>query len=208
MPSNKAGLVSSINDGEYFMIPVLETKRLYLRQWQASDFATFAEMNADPEVMRYFPKLLTPKVSDIIASKCQQLIADQGWGFWAVSVKDGAKKSGTFIGFVGLNDTHADMSFAPAVEIAWRLHKDYWGHGYATEAARAALNFAFDELALDEIVSFTAVINKRSQLIMKRIGMTDTKEDFDHPMLDAEHPLAKHVLYTITRQQWQNTLEN
>ena len=184
------------------MIHVLETDRLYLRQWQASDFAIFAEINADPKVMEYFPKLLTPKVSDIIANKCQQLIADQGWGFWAVSVKDDAKKSDRFIGFVGLNDTHADMSFAPAVEIAWRLHKDYWGQGYATEAARAALNFAFDELVLDEVVSFTAVINKRSQLVMERLGMTDTEEDFYHPMLAAEHPLAKHVLYKITRQQW------
>ena len=200
--------MSSINDGEYSMIPVLETKRLYLRQWQASDFAIFAEMNADPEVMRYFPKVLSAKVSDIIAKKCQQLIADKGWGLWAVSVKDDAKNSGGFIGFVGLNDTHADMSFGPAVEIAWRLHKDYWGYGYATEAARAALNFAFDELALDEVVSFTAFINKRSQLVMERLGMTDMKEDFYHPMLAAEHRLAKHVLYKIARQQWQNTVAN
>ena len=184
------------------MIHVLETKRLYLRQWQASDFAIFAEMNADPKVMRYFPKVLSAKVSDIIAKKCQHLIKEKGWGLWAVSVKDDAKKSDAFIGFVGLNDTHVDMSFAPAVEIAWRLHKDYWGQGYATEAARAALNFAFDELVLDEVVSFTAVINKRSQLVMERLGMTDTEEDFYHPMLAVEHPLAKHVLYKITRQQW------
>ena len=188
------------------MINVIETERLYLRQWQASDFAVFAEINADPEVMKYFPKLLTPKVSDIIASKCQQLIANQGWGLWAVSLKDRSKEHGAFIGFVGLNDTHADMSFAPAVEIAWRLHKDYWGQGYATEAARAALNFAFTELSLDEVVSFTAVINKRSQLIMERIGMMDTRANFYHPALDPNHRLAEHVLYNITRQQWNNQL--
>ncbi|HCI77194.1 MULTISPECIES: GNAT family N-acetyltransferase [unclassified Psychrobacter] len=188
------------------MINVIETERLYLRQWQASDFAVFAEINADPEVMKYFPKLLSPKVSDIIASKCQQLIANQGWGLWAVSLKDRSKENGAFIGFVGLNDTHADMSFAPAVEIAWRLHKDYWGQGYATEAARAALNFAFTQLSLDEVVSFTAVINERSQLVMERLGMMNTRANFYHPALDPNHRLAEHVLYNITRPQWNNQL--
>lgn len=179
----------------------LSTKRLILRQWQPSDFAIFAQMNADPEVMKYFPKLLSPALSDAIANKCQQLIADNGWGFWAVSLKN----ADSFIGMVGLNKTHthADMPFAPSVEIGWRLHKDYWGQGYATEAARAALQFAFETLALDEVVAFTAVINEHSQLIMQRIGMMDTHENFYHPMLTPNHHLAEHVLYKITRAQWQ-----
>lgn len=188
---------------EYQMKPCIETERLYLRQWQASDFAIFAAMNADPEVMKYFPKLLSAKVSDIIASKCQQLIEDNGWGFWALSLKKGSNKNDAFIGFVGLNQTHADMSFAPCVEIAWRLRKEFWGQGYATEAARASLDFAFSELELDEVVAFTAVINKRSQLLMKRIRMTDTQNNFYHPALESNHLLAEHVLYKITRQQWQ-----
>ena len=188
---------------EYPMKPYIETERLYLRQWQASDFAIFAAMNADPEVMKYFPKLLSAKVSDIIASKCQQLIEDNGWGFWALSLKKGSNKNDAFIGFVGLNQTHADMSFAPCVEIAWRLRKEFWGQGYATEAARASLDFAFSELELDEVVAFTAVINKRSQLLMKRIKMTDTQNNFYHPALESNHLLAEHVLYKITRQQWQ-----
>ena len=179
--------------------PILESKRLYLRQWQDSDFAPFARLNADPEVMRYFPSTLSTTMSDKIAKKCQTLIDDNGWGLWAVSLKEDEH----FIGFVGLNPTSPELSFAPAVEIAWRLHKDYWGKGYATEAARAALDFAFTELALEDVVSFTAVINQRSQLIMQRIGMTDTQDNFDHPMLDTKHPLAEHVLYKITRQQWQ-----
>ena len=188
---------------EYQMKPYIETERLYLRQWQASDFAIFAAMNADPEVMKYFPKLLSAKVSDIIASKCQQLIEDNGWGFWALSLKDFSNKNDAFIGFVGLNQTHADMSFAPCVEVAWRLRKEFWGQGYATEAARASLDFAFSELALEEVVAFTAVINKRSQLLMKRIRMTDTQNNFYHPALESNHLLAEHVLYKITRQQWQ-----
>ncbi|WP_352259278.1 GNAT family N-acetyltransferase [Psychrobacter sp. TB55-MNA-CIBAN-0194] len=176
---------------------MIETERLYLRQWRTSDFAIFAEMNADLEVMKYFPKPLSPKLSDVIANKCSQLIKDKGWGFWVVSLKE----TDTFIGMVGLNQAHADMSFAPAVEIAWRLHKDYWGQGYATEAARASLNFAFDTLALDEVVAFTAVINEHSQLIMQRIGMINTQQNFYHPMLDSNHPLAEHVLYKITPEQ-------
>lgn len=188
---------------EYPMKPYIETERLYLRQWQASDFAIFAAMNADPEVMKYFPKLLSAKVSDIIGNKCQQLIEDNGWGFWALSLKDCSEKNDAFIGFVGLNQTHADMSFAPCVEIAWRLRKEFWGQGYATEAARASLDFAFSELALEEVVAFTAVINKRSQLLMKRIKMTDTQNNFYHPALESNHLLAEHVLYKITRQQWQ-----
>lgn len=182
---------------------IVESQRLYLRQWQASDFAIFAAMNADADVMRYFPNPLSATVSDKIAKKCQTLIEQNGWGFWAVSRKNGSEKNNDFIGMVGLNTVQADMPFAPAVEIAWRLHKDYWGLGYATEAARAALKFAFNELALDEVVAFTAVINQRSQLIMQRIGMTDTQENFYHPMLDADHRLAQHVLYKMTRQQWQ-----
>ena len=180
------------------IINTIETERLYLRQWQASDFAPFAEMNADPKVMEYFPKLLTTSMSNTIAKKCQSLIDDNGWGFWAVSLKE----TDTFIGMVGLNNANADMPFSPAVEIAWRLDNDYWGLGYATEAARASLNFAFDTLGLDEVVAFTAVINKRSQLVMERLGMTNTQENFYHPMINPNHRLAEHVLYKITRQQW------
>ena len=200
MPDNKDGSIIPLNLEDE---TIIETERLYLRQWRASDFSIFAEINADPEVMRYFPKLLTPTVSDLIANKCQQLILENGWGLWAVSLKGNERNGGGFIGFVGLNSTHADMTFAPAVEIAWRLHRDYWGLGYAAEAARASLAFAFTELGLEEVVSFTAVINKRSQLIMQRIGMINTQDNFHHPALKSTHPLAEHVLYKMTRQQWQ-----
>ena len=184
------------------IINTIETERLYLRQWQASDFAPFAEMNANPEVMEYFPKLLTTSMSNTIAKKCQSLIDDNGWGFWAVSLKE----TDAFIGMVGLNNANADMPFSPAVEIAWRLDNDYWGLGYATEAARASLNFAFVELGIEEVVSFTAVINKRSQLVMERLGMTNTQENFYHPMINPNHRLAEHVLYKMTRQQWQDAV--
>tara|TARA_R110000868_G_scaffold384403_1_gene651863 strand:+ start:195 stop:770 length:576 start_codon:yes stop_codon:yes gene_type:complete len=184
------------------IINTIETERLYLRQWQASDFAPFAEMNANPKVMAYFPKLLTTSMSNTIAKKCQSLIDDNGWGFWAVSLKE----TDAFIGMVGLNNANADMPFSPAVEIAWRLDNDYWGLGYATEAARASLDFAFVELEIEEVVAFTAVINKRSQLVMERLGMTNTQENFYHPMINPNHRLAEHVLYKMTRQQWQDAV--
>lgn len=183
-------------------ISILQTKRLTLRQWQPSDYAIFAQMNADPEVMRYFPKLLSAQLSDRIANKCQQLIEDNGWGFWAVSVKDAHEQNEVFIGMVGLNQVHTDMPFAPTVEIAWRLHKHYWRQGYALEAAQAALRFAFDELELDEVVAFTALINEPSQRLMQRLGMRDTQDDFYHPMLAANNKLAQHVLYKISQQEW------
>ena len=189
------------------IIATLETKRLTLRQWQPDDFDWFAQMNADPEVMRYFPKLLSKKTSEIIANKCQKLISENGWGFWAVSLKEGLeKKSGSkksdFIGMVGLNQVHQDMPFAPGVEIGWRLDKEYWRNGYALEAATASLRFAFEVLELEEVVAFTAVVNKPSQLLMQRLGMSNSHQDFNHPFLDSKHLLAKQVLYKITQQQW------
>lgn len=187
---------------KHMPISTLTTERLILRQWQADDFATFAQMNADPEVMHYFPKCLSKQTSDMIANKCQQLIRDKGWGFWAVSLKDGSENKGNFIGMVGLNEVHADMPFAPGIEIAWRLHKNYWGYGYATEAAQAALKFAFTVLELDEVVAYTAVINKPSQRLMQRLGMSNTHQDFNHPMLNQSHALANHVLYKISKDDW------
>ncbi len=189
-------------------IPKLETKRLILRQWQPEDFAAFAQMNADAEVMQYFPKVLSNQTSDIIANKCQQLIRENGWGFWVVSLKGDSAKNDEFIGMVGLNEIHVDMPFAPGVEIGWRLHKDYWRHGYAIEAARESLRFAFEVLALDDVVAFTAVINEPSQKLMQRLGMSNSYQDFYHPMLDSKHPLAKQVLYKISQQDWRQSIIN
>src|SRR5690606_10237015 len=117
----------------------LETDRLILRQWKAEDLPVFAELNADAIVMEHFPRALDAEGSDALAEGCRLLIAERGWGFWAVSLKDG----GGFIGFVGLNQPKASLPFSPCVEIGWRLHRHYWGKGYATEAGRAGLDFAF-----------------------------------------------------------------
>lgn len=189
---------------------ILETERLYLRQWVEDDFARFAKMSADPKVMKYFPKLLSVEESNQVARKCRQLIEDKGWGLWAVSLKE-SHEAGGLIGFVGLHEPQADLPFTPCVEIGWRLNPNYWGKGYATEAAHAALEFAFQTLKISEVVSFTAAINRPSRLVMERLGMSNTQNDFDHPAIpkfDPPHPLARHVLYKITRRAWQENIDH
>ncbi|PSK81210.1 ribosomal-protein-alanine N-acetyltransferase [Murinocardiopsis flavida] len=173
----------------------LHTDRLLLRPWYPADRDAFAELNADPAVMEHFPDTLDRAASDAMAERIGAAIARAGWGFWAVEERD----SGTFIGFTGLAPVTFDTHFTPAVEIGWRLARSAWGKGFATEAATAALGFAFGTLDLDEVVSFTPVGNRRSRAVMERLNMTrDPRDDFDHPRLPAGHPLRRHVLYRRT----------
>lgn len=175
-----------------------ETGRLRLRQWQLADREPFARLNADPRVMACFPAPLERAASDALAERCAALIGERGWGFWAVDLK----KTGKFIGFVGLHVPSADLPFAPCVEIGWRLAHEYWGQGLASEAARAALQVGFTTLALPEIVAFTARSNLRSQAVMVRIGMRDAGTPFAHPAVPVGHPLREHVLYRLPRERW------
>jgi len=179
---------------------MLVTERLILRQWQQRDLAPFAAMNADPEVMRHFPALLNADESNALAGRLCQLIARDGWGFWAVETRSHAE----FIGFVGLRETLPDMPFGSCTEIGWRLARGHWGKGYATEAAEGALRFGFEKLALEEVVSFTALSNLPSQAVMRRLGMRrDLREDFDHPAVPEGHALRRHCLYRLSRGMWQ-----
>jgi ribosomal-protein-alanine N-acetyltransferase len=170
----------------------LRTERLILRRWRDSDREPFAELNADDETMRFFPATQTREESDAFVDRINAQFDEHGWGLWAVEVAGGAP----FVGFVGLSVPR----FAPElVEAGWRLHRDHWGNGYATEAARESLRFGFDELQLEEIVSFTTVANLPSRKVMERIGMThDPSRDFDHPNLP-DWPQRRHVFYAITR---------
>jgi ribosomal-protein-alanine N-acetyltransferase len=180
---------------------ILETNRLRLRQWKISDLAPFAEMNASPKVMKYYPHTLNKMESDVMAKKIKKLIFQQGWGLWAVERKD----NNTFIGFVGLHKTKHELPCTlPCIEIGWRLADKYWGKGYATEAAHKALAFAFIQLNLEAIYSFTSVINQKSEAIMKRIGMINLHQNFEHPMLPKDSHLQKHVVYKILRKDYIN----
>ncbi len=176
----------------------ITTQRLLLRPWCEEDLEPFAALNGDPEVMRYFPATLTRAESDEFARFVQGLIAVHGWGLWAVEVRGGPP----FIGFVGLNRVRFEAPFTPAIEVGWRLDRPYWGHGYATEAAAAALTFAFDELECPEVVSFTSLMNEPSLRVMRRLGMShDPADDFDHPAV-AAGPLRRHALYRMGRERW------
>jgi RimJ/RimL family protein N-acetyltransferase len=181
---------------------MLETARLQLRQWQPQDYPPFAAMGADPDVMAYFPHLLTPEQSNAMADNIRKKLTDQGWGFWAVEIK----ASGDFAGFVGLNQPQYPLSCSPCVEVGWRLAKAYWGQGYATEAGHAALEFAFNTLNLTEVVSFTSVLNLRSQAVMRRLGMQDVRQNFEHPLVPEGDRLREHVLYKICRADWLSQL--
>jgi RimJ/RimL family protein N-acetyltransferase len=180
----------------------LRTERLRLRPWQKSDLEPFADLNADPAVMEHFVSALSRAESDDLAMRLQAALHARGWGFWALEITHG-EGSGRFVGFTGLSVPAWGAPFAPCVEIGWRLPRWAWGRGYASEAAREALCFGFQELGLEEIVSFTTEANTRSQAVMKRIGMArDAGGDFDHPNVAADDPHLRHVLYRLDAAVW------
>jgi len=177
---------------------MLQTERLILRPWIDDDLAAFAKISEDPEVMEFYPKPLTHEEGLSMGVRIQTLISDRGWGFWAVELASQKK----FIGFVGLHIPKDSLPCSPCVEIGWRLAKEHWGQGYATEAAKESLRYAFTVLNLTEVVSFTTLTNLPSQAVMQKIGMSNTGNNFMHPEIDLAHPQCEHVLYKISRHEW------
>jgi 3-dehydroquinate dehydratase/shikimate dehydrogenase len=178
----------------------VRTDRLLLRPWREADREPFAKMNADPAVMEHFPGTLSHVQSDALVDRVLAQWAELGWGLWAVEVP----RVAPFIGFVGISRQNAPGW--PVVEVGWRLARSYWGHGYATEGAERALQLGFQTLGLDEIFSFTVPQNARSRAVMERIGLHhDPVDDFDHPRVDPVHypHIVRHVLYRLTRSEWQ-----
>ena len=168
----------------------LMARRILLRQWSESDLEPYAAMNADAEVMRFFPKPLTREESALSMTRQRAWIEERGWGLWAVEV------DGAFAGFTGLAEPKFTAHFTPCIEIAWRLRKESWGQGIGLAAAQQAMAYAFGKLKLSELVSFTAVVNLRSRKLMERLGFShDPGEDFDHPQIAEGNWLRRHVLY-------------
>lgn len=172
----------------------LYTERLVLRRWADADREPFALLNSDPETMRYFPEPLDRAASDAFADRIEARFEAQGFGLWALEVR----ATGEFIGYTGLNPMPPDVPGAGGMEIGWRLAKQHWHRGFATEAARAALAVAFDGVGLTEIWSMTAVLNEPSITVMRRIGLTEVVR-FDHPGIPEGHPLRRHVTYHLAR---------
>ena len=177
----------------------IETERLLLRPWRDADLEPFAELNADPRVMEHFPSTLSREESERFIAHVRVHFDQRGYGFWALELKG----SEPFIGFTGLGVVPFQAHFTPGVEIGWRLAHASWGQGYVSEAARASLRFAFGQLRLGEVVSFTVGANRRSRAVMERIGMHHAvADDFDHPRIPEGHPMRRHVLYRIRRSEW------
>ena len=173
---------------------MITTERLILRPWRENDRPLFAEQNADPVVMRFLNGVLTRAESDAYVERAEQHLAETGFCKWAVEAPGVAP----FIGAVGLTRVKFEASFTPAVEVAWRLHRRHWGRGYATEAARAAIEDGFVRIGLAEVVALTALSNSASARVMERLGMTRTIE-FDHPRLPEGNKLRRHILYRLSR---------
>ncbi|MGA7860045.1 MAG: GNAT family N-acetyltransferase [Terracidiphilus sp.] len=194
------------------MPAILTTERLLLRRWRPSDRLPFEALNADPRVMEFMPGVLTPALTGRVIARIQRHFQQHGFGLFAAELA--AEKS--LIGFIGLSTPQFDAPFMPApgsprtgprpwgvVEIGWRLAFDYWGRGLATEGARAVLRYAFTQLNLTRLVSFTVPANLRSRRVMEKLGMVhDPRDDFDHPSLPQGHPLRRHVLYRLERANW------
>lgn len=181
------------------MARAIETPRLVLREWRDSDVAPFAVMSADPRVMEYFPCVLTPAESGAFIGRIKDSFATRGFGLWALERKD----SGDFIGFTGLWVPRFEAAFTPCVEIGWRLAQEHRGHGFAPEAARAALADGFGRLLLEEVLSFTAFCNTPSRRVMEKIGMRHVADgDFIHPNIADDARLNPHVLYRITSRDF------
>ena len=178
----------------------LETARLLLRPWKHADYGEFAKMNADPEVMRYFPSLLSREQSDALSNKLDKLIIKNGWGFWITQ----RKHDDAFLGLVGLNYAD-DLPVENCIEVGWRLAKDYWGYGFASEAAAASLHFGFSCLEQNSVAAFTAVGNLPSRQVMARLGMENRHDNFLHPKVPQGSGLQEHVHYEIEREKFYGT---
>lgn len=181
-----------------------ETKRVILRDWLESDIEPYVTLNQDAEVLKYFPRLYSKEESIDDINEFKQQLVKYGYTIYACELKENHE----FIGFVGLYNRF-DMPFSPCTEIGWRINKNYWGKGLATEAAIKCLDIGFNECGLDQIVSFTAKINKASERVMQKIGMFhDVKDDFMHYKVSNDHPLSAHVLYRITKEQFSPIAKN
>jgi ribosomal-protein-alanine N-acetyltransferase len=181
-------------------VPELRTERLVLRRWRDEDRAPFARMNADPRVMEFLGPLLSRAESDAMIERAEEIFAQHGFTFWAMEIPGVA----AFAGFTGLVVPSWEAHFTPCVEVGWRLAVEHWGRGYATEAARAAVNAGFESFGLDEIVAITVPANVRSRHVMEKLGMTRAPaDDFEHPRVAEGDPLRRHALYRLPRAAWQ-----
>ncbi|HHS3013009.1 GNAT family N-acetyltransferase [Legionella pneumophila serogroup 1] len=178
---------------------ILETKRLFLRTFQEEDVESLIAINQDPKVMQFFPSIPTREETIAFIDRVISHQEEKNFSLYAAEIKN----TGEMIGFVGLFTAAFEAHFTPAIEIGWRISSKHWNQGYATEAAKAVLDYAFKTLGLDEIVSFTSILNKPSIQVMRKIGLhTNSEDDFDNPKVPSGSPLVGHVLYRLKRSEY------
>jgi ribosomal-protein-alanine N-acetyltransferase len=170
-----------------------ESERLIFRDWLPVDLPEFQRMNADPVVMEFFQGILTYEETDVFYEKIKAEIQSEGYGLFAVELKETCE----FLGFIGFHKANLNLGFDPFVEIGWRLKKEAWGNGYATEGAKRCMTYGFEQLGFSDVYSFTSIVNTRSERVMRKIGMK-RKMVFDHPRIEKNHLLCRHVLYHIS----------
>lgn len=173
---------------------IIETERLILRTWEEDDMNAYYSLNQDPKVVEFLFKMTSINQARAFIETMNRQFNAHGYTIFALE----EKQTGKWIGFTGLNAPVWSERFTPCVEIGWRIRSDCWGHGYATEAAKAILDYGFKMCALDEILAWTVPANIRSIRVMEKIGMMrDFNGDFYHPEIPSGHPLSKHILYRI-----------
>lgn len=181
------------------MAIIIETDRLLLRTWKKEDARAYYQINQDPKVIACLGGPLTMEEVHAFIERVNNQMDTRGYTLWAVEEKE----TGTLMGFIGLGYKESEAHFTPAVEVGWRLGSQYWGKGYATEGAKASLEYGFKKCGLKEIVSLTVPANLRSIRVMEKIGLKrDMQGDFAHPRLSADHRLSQHVLYRLTQGEY------
>ncbi len=177
---------------------ILTTERLLLRTWREEDAKAYFQIHQDPKVTEFLAGPFTMKEVNKFIEAMNEHQQKYGYAFWALQLKEREE----ILGFVGLQVVSFQATFTPATEIGWRLASQYWGHGYATEAAKAALAHGFYQSNLDKIVAFTSPNNLRSQAVMRRLGMKHSpQDDFSHPRLPGDHPLSHCLLYYLEKNE-------
>lgn len=171
----------------------LQTERLLMRQWRDTDREPFAAINADPEVMAHYPAPMTREQSDAALAKLAAGIDATGIGLWALERRDDS----ALLGFVGIRNVPFEAHFTPAVEVGWRLRRDTWGSGYATEAAQECVRYGFETLGLEQIIAMARPDNWPSRRVMDRLGMWhDEAGTFRYPPA-GEPGSSDYVLYRL-----------
>ena len=175
------------------------SERLGFRNWTKDDLPEFAKMNADKEVMEHFPKTLTKSESNSFIDRQQAHFKSYGYNYFVCEILETTE----FIGFIGLSHQDFEASFTPAVDIGWRLKKSAWGKGYATEAAKRCLNYAFNSLKIDSVISICTQNNNKSEHVMKKIGMRKNSS-FNHPLLKEYPTYEKCIQYAVSKNDLNN----